>query len=69
MTMGTIKAGQFVSIRGTIYRAKKRDPQQFMSCTGCALNNPIMCPNICYTNAENKTPLNCEIDGLIFVKP
>lgn len=67
--MKQIKAGQFVSIHGCIYRAKKRDPQNFMSCTGCALNNPIMCPNICFTNVEEKTPLNCEIDHLIFVKP
>lgn len=67
--MGKIKAGQFVSINGVTYRAKKRDQENLLSCTGCELNSIIKCPNLRFTNVENNTPLNCEADYLIFVKP
>ena len=62
------KPGQIASIHGNIYRVKKRAPENILSCTGCALNNLVSCPNIAFTNTENKTPLNCDVDGLIFVK-
>lgn len=61
-----IKPGQFVWIKGALYRAKKRE--NYLSCSGCALNNYINCPNTMPVNIEKKEQLNCEIDGLIFVK-
>ena len=66
--MKRIKPGQLCTINKVLYRAKKRTSENFMSCTGCALNNPFSCPNISFKNVENKNPLNCDIDGLIFVK-
>ena len=66
--MKRLKPGQLCTINKVLYRAKKRASENFMSCTGCALNNPCSCPNIAFQNVENKQPLNCDIDGLIFVK-
>lgn len=66
--MKRYKAGQIASINGTVYRVKKRTPENILSCTGCSLNNLISCPNIAFANAENKMPLNCDTDGLIFIK-
>ena len=68
MSTKKIKAGQFVRINNVLYRAKNRTPENYLSCSGCALNNPISCPNTCPTNVENHEPLNCDVDGLIFVK-
>ena len=66
--MKALKPGQLCTINKVLYRAKKRDPENYLSCTGCALNNPFSCPNIAFQNVENKTPLNCNVDGLILVK-
>lgn len=66
--MKRLKPGQLCTINKVLYRAKKRTSENFMSCTGCALNNPFSCPNIAFQNVENRHPLNCDIDGLIFVK-
>lgn len=63
------KPGQFVPVNGALYRAKKRDPENYLSCSGCALNNPFSCPNVAFQNVEDKTPLNCNLDGYILVKP
>ena len=69
MSTKKIKPGQFVCINKVIYRAKKRSIENILSCTGCELNNPISCPNMAFVNVENTHPLNCDTDGLIFVKP
>lgn len=66
--MKTIKPGQLCTINHVLYRAKRKESGHFLDCTGCALNNPMSCPNIAFTNCDNKTPINCESDGLIFVK-
>ena len=59
-----MKAGQFVSIDGSVYRCKKRTS----GCTGCVLNSFIRCPNIVdFRNGQR--PLSCAIDNIIFVKP
>lgn len=55
-----LKAGQLCTINHTVYRAKARTGAHFLDCTGCALNNPIVCPNVSFANCENKIAINCE---------
>lgn len=60
--MKTPKPGQFCTIDGVVYRARKRT----MNCTGCALNDFYRCPNI--TDSRSEKPLNCAINNIILVK-
>lgn len=62
--MKTPKPGQFCSINGTIYRAKRRT----CGCRGCALDDIILCPNITDSRSISK-PLDCTINNIILVKP
>lgn len=62
--MKTPKPGQFCTINGVVYRAKKRES---LSCYGCALNSPILCPNIVDIR-NGKRPLECSGNGIIFYK-
>ena len=61
--MKTPKPGQFYSIDGTIFRAKKRSN----GCKGCALNDFFLCPNM--TDSRNReTVLECATEGIILVR-
>jgi len=53
------KPGQYASINGQIYRAKKR----IDGCKGCVLNDMILCPMI----ANKKKTVNCHVDDIIFI--
>lgn len=67
--MKRLKPGNLCTIGNSVYRAvRKKGDSYFLDCSGCALNSPMSCPNIAFTNCKNKTPLNCEQDGLIFVR-
>ena len=63
-----LKPGQLCTINRVVYRAKKREGKHFLDCTGCALNNPIVCPNISFVNADNPTAINCEESGIILIR-
>lgn len=61
--MKTPKPGQFCTINGVVYRAKKRTNR----CQGCALDDFIMCPNI----GDSRSPeqlLECSLNDIILVK-
>ena len=61
--MQTPKPGQFCTINGALFRAKKR----INGCEGCALNDIIMCPNI--TDSRNRIPvLECSVKNIILVR-
>lgn len=61
--MKTPKPGQFCTINGCVYRAKKR----ICGCRGCALDDIILCPNI--TDARSITkPLDCAVNNIILVR-
>lgn len=61
--MKTPKPGQFCTIGGIVYRAKKRTNE----CQGCALNNLFLCPNI-VDRRTNKPELECELNNIILTK-
>lgn len=61
--MKTPKPGQFCTINNEVYRAKRRTD----GCTGCALDDLILCPNI--TDFRDKKPvLECALNDIILVK-
>lgn len=61
--MKTPKPGQFCTINGTVYRAKKR----IRDCQGCALDNILLCPNIVDRRKE-KPELECELNNIILIR-
>lgn len=61
--MKTPKPGQFCTIDGVVYRAKKRTHD----CDGCALDNIILCPNI-VDRRKDKPQLECELNNIILIK-
>ena len=61
--MKTPKPGQFCTINGTVYRARKRTND----CHGCALDNIILCPNI--VDPRYGTPkLDCVLNNIILTR-
>lgn len=58
--MKTPKPGQFCTIDGVVYRAKKRTNE----CQGCALDSLILCPNIVDKRYE-KPKLECVLNNII----
>lgn len=60
--MKTPKPGQFCTISGITYRAKKRSD----GCKGCALDDILMCPNVIDRRAEK--PLKCALYDIILIK-
>ena len=61
--MKTPKPGQFCTIGGVVYRAKKRTHE----CDGCALDSLILCPNIVDLR-KNKPELECVLNNIILVR-
>lgn len=61
--MKTPKPGQFCTINGVLYRAKKR----INNCSGCALDNILLCPNI-VDRRKAKPELDCELNNIILIK-
>lgn len=61
--MKTPKPGQFCTINGIVYRAKKR----VKDCNGCALDNILLCPNI-VDRRQGKPELDCELNDIILIK-
>ncbi len=61
--MKNLKPGQFCTIGGIVYRAKKR----INGCAGCALDSFVLCPNIVDRRIE-KPQLQCELNNVILVK-
>lgn len=59
--MKTPLPGQFTSINGIMYRAKRRTN----GCEGCALNNEL-CPNI--VDYRKERPLNCIVNDIILIR-
>lgn len=55
-----MKPGQFCTINGVTYRAKKR----YDNCHGCALNSLLLCPMI----VKSQNTLDCIVDNIIFVR-
>ena len=56
------KPGQYVSVNGTIYRAKART----IGCTGCVLKNDlILCPRIVDRRSKVEPIINCTFDNII----
>lgn len=62
-----LRPGSLCTINRVVYRAKKRDSEHFLDCTGCDLNSPFSCPNIAFANCNNKITINCE-DARIILK-
>lgn len=61
--MKTPKPGQFCTIDGVVYRAKRRTNK----CEGCALDDFTLCPNI--TDVRHPEPLlQCSINDIILVR-
>ena len=61
--MKTPKPGQFCIINKVLYRAKKRT----CGCTGCALDNFLLCPNI-VDSRNGKRLLECSLNNIILVR-
>ena len=61
--MKTPKPGQFCTIGGTLYRARKRTNE----CQGCALDDLLLCPNI-VDRRTDKPELECDLNNIILVK-
>lgn len=61
--MKTPKPGQFCTINGIVYRAKRR----INKCKGCALDNIFTCPNI-VDSRNGIRPLECSLYNIILVK-
>lgn len=62
--MKTPKPGQFCTVYGALYRAKKR----YNGCSGCIFDNFTSCPNIQDSRKNDSPVLECEINGIIIVK-
>ena len=61
--MSSIKPGQFATINGTVYRAKKRSD----GCKGCDLDSLTLCP--CIVDRRHEEPkYNCALSDIIFKK-
>ena len=61
--MKTPKPGQFCTIAGVVYRAKKRTN----NCTGCALDSFLLCPNI-VDHRREKPQLESELNNIVLVR-
>ena len=61
--MKTPKPGQFCTINGILYRAKRRTDK----CKGCALDDLVLCPNIVDSRGGTKL-LDCSLNDIILVK-
>lgn len=61
--MKILKPGQFYTLNGVLYRAKKRTD----GCIGCVLDSLIKCPNIVDRRTE-KPEIDCVTSGTIFVR-
>lgn len=61
--MKTPKPGQFCTINGVVYRAKKR----INGCRGCALDNIVLCPSIIDLR-YNTSKFDCSLNNIILVK-
>lgn len=62
--MKTPKPGQFCTINGVVYRAKKR----INKCNGCALDDLALCPNICDPRFDNPNKIDCMLSDIILVR-
>lgn len=60
-----LSPGRVYKINNVIVRAKRQ-----YNCKGCFFNNPFSCPRVSDSkDSENKEPLTCIEDGIIFVSP
>ena len=60
-----ISPGRIYKINGIIVRAKRQ-----YDCNGCIFNNPFSCPRVDDSkDLNNKEPLSCIEDGIIFISP
>ena len=60
-----LSPGRIYKINGIIVRAKRQ-----YDCNGCIFNNPFSCPRVNDSkNLNNKEPLSCIEDGIIFISP
>lgn len=59
-----MKPGQFIAVRGCLYRIKRRTN----GCDGCALDNPFTCPNIQDSRRRSTPQLECLINDIILVR-
>lgn len=61
--MKTPKPGQFCSLDGVLFRAKKRED----GCKGCALNDFFLCPNM-NNSKKPEIVLECAVNGIILTR-
>lgn len=61
--MKTPKPGQFCTIDGVVYRAKRREE----GCKGCSFDPFLTCPNVVDTRTTER-PLQCAINDIILVR-
>lgn len=60
-----LSPGRIYKINGIIVRAKR-----LYDCNGCIFNNPFSCPRVDDSkDLNNKEPLSCIEDGIIFISP
>ena len=60
-----LSPGRIYKINGIIVRAKRQ-----YDCDGCIFNNPFSCPRVNDSkDLNNKEPLSCIEDGIIFISP
>lgn len=60
-----LSPGRIYKINGIIIRAKHQ-----YDCNGCIFNNPFSCPRVNDSkDLNNKEPLSCIEDGIIFISP
>jgi hypothetical protein len=60
-----LSPGRIYKINGIIVRAKRQ-----YDCNGCIFNNPFSCPRVDDSkDLNNKEPLSCIEDGIIFISP
>lgn len=60
-----LSPGRIYKINGIIVRAKRQ-----YDCDGCIFNNPFSCPRVGDSKGlNNKEPLSCIEDGIIFISP
>lgn len=60
-----LSPGRIYKINGIIVRAKRQ-----YDCNRCIFNNPFSCPRVDDSkDLNNKEPLSCIEDGIIFISP
>ena len=60
-----LSPGRIYKINGIIVRAKRQ-----YDCNGCIFNNTFSCPRVDDSkDLNNKEPLSCIEDGIIFISP